>query len=111
MGSCLSAMFVKPMMAFMGVRMSWDMLFRKVLLAELADSASRRSRFSSLFVSCSSRTFSELRWTLTKLIAASSSSSANADMKMVSMRTVESIMLMVLTATASAGIRSIRIML
>ena len=35
----LSASVVKPMMAFMGVRMSWDILERKVLLARLAVSA------------------------------------------------------------------------
>ena len=34
--SDLAAMLVKPMMAFIGVRMSWDILFRKVVFARLA---------------------------------------------------------------------------
>ena len=110
MGLCFSAIFVKPMMAFIGVRMSWDMLFRKVLFAALADSASMRRRFSSLLVSCSILTLTALRWTLTKLIAASRSSRTTTDMKRVSVLMVDSIMLMVLTATASAGISSISVM-
>ena len=40
---CLRARVVKPMMAFMGVRMSWLMLERKVLLAMLARSAWARA--------------------------------------------------------------------
>ena len=46
----LRAMVVMPIMAFIGVRMSWDMLERKRLLASLArsafSSASRRAWFS-----------------------------------------------------------------
>ena len=41
--------WVMPMMAFIGVRISWDMLARKALLATLAASAFsalRRSRMS-----------------------------------------------------------------
>lgn len=36
---CVSAREVKPMMAFMGVRMSWDMLLRNWVFARLACSA------------------------------------------------------------------------
>ena len=72
----------------MGVRMSWDILFRKVLFAALADSATMRSRFSSLFVSCSSFTIWLLRCTLIKLKNASSISSAIAEMKSVCVRMV-----------------------
>ena len=32
----LAASPVNPMMAFIGVRMSWDMLFRKIVLARFA---------------------------------------------------------------------------
>ena len=38
---------VNPMMAFMGVRISWDMLFRNVVLAELALSARSKAASSS----------------------------------------------------------------
>ena len=41
------AMAVMPTMAFMGVRMSWDMLERNSLLARLACTASRRAWSSS----------------------------------------------------------------
>ena len=47
----LASSTVKPMMAFMGVRMSWDILDRKALFASLArlawDSASRSRVFCS----------------------------------------------------------------
>ena len=53
--ACRSAMAAMPMMAFMGVRMSWDMAERKLLLARLACSAAaseslsrRRTAFSSV---------------------------------------------------------------
>ena len=46
---------VKPMMAFMGVRMSWDMLDRKVLLALLARLAWAKASSSMVFFSISRR--------------------------------------------------------
>ena len=41
-------MSLRPMMAFMGVRISWDMLARNSLLAMLAFSACWRTRLISL---------------------------------------------------------------
>ena len=90
--------------------MSWDILFRKALFAALADSATERRRFSSLFVSCSSFTIWLLRCTLSILRNASTISSAKAEMMSVSVRMVEFIMFMVLTATEAAGISSISVM-
>ena len=43
-------------MAFMGVRMSWDILFKKTVFARFARSASIRALESASFFSCSSRT-------------------------------------------------------
>ena len=45
----LTASVVKPMMAFIGVRMSWDILERKVLLARLAFSAAATASESAWF--------------------------------------------------------------
>ena len=46
---------VKPMMAFMGVRISWDMLERNTLLALLARLAWARASSRSIFFSISLR--------------------------------------------------------
>ena len=45
----LNASVAKPMMAFMGVRISWDILERKVLLARLAFSAAATASESAWF--------------------------------------------------------------
>ena len=47
------AISAKPRMAFMGVLISWDILFRNTLLALLADSAMAKASSSFFLASCS----------------------------------------------------------
>ena len=54
-------MEVMPRMAFMGVRMSWDILDKNRLFAWLASSASRRAASSAAFTRASSSCSSEER--------------------------------------------------
>ena len=77
--------------------------------ATIASSAARRSLFSSWLFCCSAFTIWLLRWTMTILMKASTINAAMADMTVIATRTVEFIIFMVLTATDSAGISSIRI--
>ena len=116
-GFCLSPIFVNPIMAFIGVRISWDILLRNVLFALLADSAAiiassaaRRSLFNSSLFFCSILTSWLLRCTLIILIKASTIKTTMSIMMIITTRMVEFIIFIVLAATYSAGISSIRVM-
>ena len=100
----------------MGVRISWLMLLRKVLLDLLADSAMHRassaaclSRWSSLLISCSACTCCLTLRTRSRLSAAKTSSTVRPTKQARRMVTVLPSMLMVLTAMASAGINSMSV--
>ena len=93
------------------------MLERKVLLALLADSAATiassaasRSRFNSWLFFCSIFTIWLLRWTLMKLMTANTIKAAMTDITVIAILIVEFIICVVLVATYSAGINSIRVM-
>ncbi len=70
----VSARLVNPMMAFMGVRKSWDMLDKKVLLALLARLAWARASSKRVFLSRALRVSSSmLRSPITTLCVLSQS--------------------------------------